>query len=114
MKEEPKKKCFDTGLSAQERAEALVDLMTAEEQMSQLLTDASVIPLLGLPAYHWWNDGLHGTSRAGVAKMFPQTIVLAAMIDTEGMYRIADIISTETSAKITNTQSTATVIVTRA
>lgn len=89
----------NTALTAQERAEALVGMMTTEEQASQLLTDAPAIPRLGIPAYHWWNEGLHGTARAGVATMFPQAIALAAMFDADGLHRIADIIATETRAK---------------
>lgn len=89
----------DKTLSAVARAEALVDLMTTEEQASQLLTDAPAIARLGIPAYHWWNEGLHGTARAGTATMFPQAIALAAMFDADGLHRIAEIIATETRAK---------------
>ena len=89
----------DPSYSALERAEDLTDRMTTEEQASQLLHDAPAIPRLGLPAYNWWNEGLHGTARAGVATMFPQAIALAAMFDAEGLHDAAEIISTETRAK---------------
>lgn len=57
---------------AQARARALVEQMTLEEQASQLRYDAPAIPRLGVPAYNWWNEALHGVARAGVATMFPR------------------------------------------
>ena len=50
---------------AQARARALVEQMTLEEQASQLRYDAPAIPRLGVPAYNWWNEALHGVARAG-------------------------------------------------
>lgn len=92
-------KYLDKSLSAQERAEALVDCMTVEEQAQQLKYDAPAVERLGIPAYNWWNEGLHGVARAGVATMFPQAIGLAAMFDEELIERVADITSTEARAK---------------
>lgn len=77
------KKYLDKSLSALERAKALVDEMTVEEQAGQLRYDAPSVPRLGIPAYNWWNEGLHGLARSGVATMFPQAIGMAAMFDTE-------------------------------
>lgn len=82
-----------------ERAEDLTDRLTTEEQAAQLLYDAPAIPRLGIPAYNWWNEGLHGTARAGTATMFPQAIALAAMFDADALHQVADIIATETRAK---------------
>ena len=45
---------------AQQRARALVAKMTVEEKASQLKFDAEAIPRLGIPAYNWWNEALHG------------------------------------------------------
>lgn len=53
------------------RAEELVSRMTLEEKASQLRYDAPGIPRLGIPAYNWWNEGLHGVARAGQATVFP-------------------------------------------
>lgn len=89
----------DKSLSAQERAEALTDCMTTAEQAAQLLFDAPAVERLGIPAYNWWNEGLHGTARAGTATMFPQAIALAAMFDVQQLYEVAEIISVETRAK---------------
>lgn len=87
--------------SAKQRAKELVAKMTTEEMASQLRYDAPAIPRLDIPAYNWWNEGLHGVARAGVATVFPQAIGLAAAFDPELVYRAADIISTEARAKYT-------------
>lgn len=65
------------------QAEELVSKMTVAEQASQLRYDAPAIPRLGIPAYNWWNEGLHGLARAGTATMFPQAIAMAATFDAE-------------------------------
>lgn len=93
------KRYLDESLSAQERAEALVDEMTVEEQASQLKYDAPAVERLGIPAYNWWNEGLHGLARSGTATMFPQAIGLAAMFDTDLVKEAAEIISIEARAK---------------
>lgn len=82
-------KYLDETLSVQERAEALTDAMTVEEQASQLRYDAPEIKRLGIPAYNWWNEGLHGLARSGTATMFPQAIGLATMFDTKLVERQA-------------------------
>ena len=89
----------NVNLSAQERAEDLVSRMTLEEKVSQLSYNAAAIDRLGVPAYNWWNESIHGVARAGTATMFPQAIGLAAMFDETIMKRVADICSTEARAK---------------
>ena len=61
--------------------------------------DAAAIPRLGIPAYNWWNEGLHGIARSGYATLFPQAIGLAASWDTGLMHEVASTISTEARAK---------------
>lgn len=73
--------------------------MTLEEKAEQLKFDAPAIPRLGVPAYNWWNEGLHGVARAGVATVFPQAIGTAATFDTELVEKIADVIAVEGRAK---------------
>ena len=85
--------------AARARAKELVAQMTLEEKASQLRYDAPAIPRLGIPAYNWWNEALHGVARAGTATVFPQAIGLAAMFDDEFLERIADTIATEGRAK---------------
>ncbi|HXS98485.1 MAG TPA: glycoside hydrolase family 3 C-terminal domain-containing protein [Candidatus Limnocylindrales bacterium] len=86
-------------LAADRRAADLVSRMTLEEKVLQMQNSAPAIPRLGVPAYDWWNEALHGVARAGEATVFPQAIGLAATWDTDLMHRIADAISTEARAK---------------
>lgn len=84
---------------AQAKAKALVAQMTVEEKASQLKYDAPAIERLGVPAYNWWNEALHGVARAGTATMFPQPVAMAAMFDEDAMQKIGDVVSTEARAK---------------
>lgn len=84
---------------AQRKAKALVAKMDLMEKASQLKYDAAPIQRLGVPAYNWWNEALHGVARAGLATVFPQAIAMAAMFDDEKMEKIADVIATEGRAK---------------
>ena len=85
-------------------AQALVDRMTLEEKASQLRFDAPAIERLGIPAYNWWNEALHGVARGGTATVFPQAIALAAIFDEDFHREVAQAISTEARAKY-NAQS---------
>lgn len=87
------------------QAEKLVSQMTIEEKASQLKYDAPAIPRLGIPAYNWWNEALHGVARAGTATVFPQAVGLAAMFDEEMQQQIGETIAEEARAKY-NGQST--------
>ena len=82
-----------------EEAKALVEKMDLLEKASMLRYDSPAIKRLGIPAYNWWSEALHGVARAGVATVFPQAIGMAAMFDEEYLYQIADIIATEARAK---------------
>ena len=84
---------------AKKLAEELVSKMTLEEKASQLRFDAPAVERLGIPAYNWWNEALHGIARGGTATVFPQAIGLAAAFDDELLQKIADAISTEARAK---------------
>jgi len=80
-------------------AEILASRMTLDEKASQLTYQSPAIKRLGIPAYNWWNEALHGVARAGIATSFPQAIGMAAMFDDELIGRIADAIATEGRAK---------------
>ena len=84
---------------ARRRAKELVSRMTVEEKASQLRYDAPAIPRLGIPAYNWWNEGLHGVARAGTATSFPQAIGMAATFDKELLKKMGDVVATEGRAK---------------
>ncbi|MGH9734996.1 MAG: glycoside hydrolase family 3 C-terminal domain-containing protein [Candidatus Acidiferrales bacterium] len=82
-----------------QRVNDLISQMTLEEKISQLTHVAAGIPRLGVPAYNWWNEGLHGVGRAGYATVFPQAIGMAATFDEPLMHEVATVISTEFRAK---------------
>ena len=84
---------------ARHKAKELVNQMTLEERASQLRYDAPAIKRLGIPAYNWWNEALHGVARAGTATVFPQAIGMAAAFDEELIGEIAGCIATEGRAK---------------
>ena len=84
---------------AENKARELVSQMTLEEKASQLKYDAPAISRLGIPAYNWWNEALHGVARAGTATVFPQAIGLAAMFDEDAQEEIASAIAQEARAK---------------
>ncbi len=81
------------------RAKELVSKMTLEEKCFQMLHKAPAIERLGVKSYNWWNEGLHGVARAGVATVFPQAIGLAASFDEELLESVGDAVSTEGRAK---------------
>ena len=84
---------------ALEQAEALVERMTIEEAASQLRYISPAIERLGIPAYNWWNEALHGVARAGTATVFPQAIGLAAMFDPDRLRETAAAVAVEARAK---------------
>jgi beta-glucosidase len=90
---------LDTSFSFEKRATDLVARMTLEEKVAQLQNATPAIPRLQIPSYDWWNEGLHGMARAGIATVFPQAIGMAATWDTSLVHEIADTISTEARAK---------------
>src|SRR5260370_5287230 len=90
---------LDPSLPLEQRVNDLVSRMTLEEKVSQMQDVAAAIPRLGVPAYNWWNEGLHGVARSGNATVFPQAIGLAATWDTDLIHRVADVISTQARAK---------------
>lgn len=90
---------LDPDQPTDERVEDLISRMTLEEKVSQLLDQAPAIERLGVPAYNWWNEALHGVARSGLATVFPQAIGLAATWDDSLIYEMATVISDEARAK---------------
>ena len=81
------------------RVRDLIRRMTLAEKVSQMQDVAPAIDRLGIPAYNWWNEALHGVARSGLATSFPQAIGLAATWDDSLMFRVATVISDEARAK---------------
>ncbi|WP_443749842.1 glycoside hydrolase family 3 C-terminal domain-containing protein [Asticcacaulis solisilvae] len=92
-------KWLNTRLTPEARAADLVSHMTLEEKALQLGNDAPAIPRLGVPEYNWWNEGLHGVARAGIATVFPQAIGMAATWNPVLLKETGDVVSTEFRAK---------------
>jgi beta-glucosidase len=83
----------------EQRVKNLISKLTLTEKVSQLIFINKAVPRLGIPAYYWWNECLHGVARAGIATVFPQAIALAATFDSALVFKIADAISNEARAK---------------
>jgi beta-glucosidase len=86
-------------LPVEQRVDDLVGHMTLEEKVTQMMNKAAAVERLGVPAYDWWNEALHGVAYAGNATVFPQAIGLGATWDEELIHSVADAISTEARAK---------------
>ncbi|MFW6237723.1 MAG: glycoside hydrolase family 3 C-terminal domain-containing protein [Halanaerobiales bacterium] len=82
-----------------ERIKDLLDRLSLEEKVSQMLYYSSSIPGQGIPEYNWWNECLHGIARAGVAIVFPQSIAMAASFSPELIHNISSAIADEARAK---------------
>lgn len=86
-------------LPVAQRVDDLVGRLTLDEKASQMRHTAPAIPRLGIPAFDWWNEGLHGIARSGYATVFPQAIGLAATWDPALLHRISSVIAEEARAK---------------
>jgi len=86
---------LDASLPAEQRAEALVSQMTLEEKGQQMVNRAKAIPRLGVPAYNWWSEALHGAVIRDRATVFPEPVGLAATFDPALVHDMATVISTE-------------------
>ena len=82
-----------------ERAAELVSKMTLDEKIGQLSNVAPAIERLGVPAYDWWNECLHGAAREGTATVFPQAISMAACFNTDLVEQVGVATSDEARAK---------------
>jgi len=89
----------NTGLSIEERVNDLVNRLTLDEKISQMMNASPAIERLGIPEYNWWNECLHGVARAGLATVYPQAIGLGATWDEDLMFRVSTAISDEARAK---------------
>ena len=90
---------FAQDTTADGKAAAVVAKMTLAEKVAQLQSGAPAIPRLGIAAYDWWSEGLHGIARNGYATVFPQAIGLAASWDTGLLQHVGTTVSTEARAK---------------
>ncbi len=89
----------NAAIPMQNRVDDLLQRLSLEEKISLLGYRSKAVPRLGIPAYNWWNEALHGVARAGQATVFPQAIALAATFNDSLVHQVADVISTEARAK---------------
>ncbi|MDR2496608.1 MAG: glycoside hydrolase family 3 C-terminal domain-containing protein [Tannerellaceae bacterium] len=87
---------LDPDLPIDQRVDDLVGRLTTEEKIAQMLNTAPAVERLGIPAYNWWNEALHGVARSPYpATSFPQAIGIAATWDEQAVLQTAAYISTE-------------------
>lgn len=84
----------NAALAPEARAADLVHRMTLEEKASQLVNHSRAIPRLGVPAYDWWSEALHGVASKGTTE-YPEPVGLAATFDPEGIRQMAEYIAIE-------------------
>jgi len=89
----------NTKLPVEQRIENLLGLLTVDEKIGMMMDNSKAVPRLGIPAYGWWNEALHGVARAGTATVFPQAIGLAASWDVTEHLKTFEMISDEARAK---------------
>ncbi|KAK3159124.1 hypothetical protein QOZ80_2AG0146020 [Eleusine coracana subsp. coracana] len=105
----------DQRLPVERRADDLVSRLTVEEKISQLGDESPAVPRLGVPAYKWWSEALHGVANAGrgihldgplrAATSFPQVILTAASFNPHLWYRIGQVIGVEARGVYNNGQA---------
>lgn len=86
-------------LSIEKRVDDLIGRLTPEEKIKLMMDQSPAIDRLGIPAYGWWNEALHGVARAGLATVFPQAIAMAATFNDANHYQTFSIVSDEARAK---------------
>src|SRR5215469_2445252 len=90
---------FNPDLPTDQRVDALIAQMTLTEKASQMVNQARAIPRLGVPAYNWWSEALHGVARNGYATVFPEPVGLAATYDPALVKEMGVAIGTEARVK---------------
>jgi len=90
---------LDIAKTFAQRARLLLDEMTVAEKLSQINYRNAAIPRLGMNAYVWWNEALHGLARSGAATVFPQAIGMAATFNDQRVRQMGEVIATEGRAR---------------
>lgn len=90
---------LNPNLPPEDRIDNLIELLTPDEKIGMMMHASEAVPRLGIPAYNWWNEALHGVARAGLATVFPQAIGMAATWNVKEHLKTFDIISDEARAK---------------
>jgi beta-glucosidase len=82
---------WNPSLPIEQRVNDVVSRLTLEEKVKQMLNATPAVLRLGIPAYDWWNETLHGVARTPFrVTSYPQAIAMAATWDAVSLYRMAD------------------------
>ncbi len=84
----------DSKLPPEVRAADLVAQMTLQEKASQMVNQSRALPRLGVPAYDWWSEALHGVVTDGITE-FPEPIALAATFNPAAVHDMAGVVGIE-------------------
>src|SRR5438105_8906250 len=97
--QEPSPAFRDPALPTAQRVDDIIRRLTPDEKASQLVNQARAIPRLGIPAYDWWSEALHGVANNGYATVFPEPIGLAATFDPATIQAMGEAIGDEGRVK---------------
>ena len=86
-------------LSAHERAVDLTSRLTLQEKADLMCDESPAIPRLGIKAFSWWSEALHGLANQGNVTVFPEPIGMAASFNVPLVERVFTATSDETRAK---------------
>lgn len=89
-----------------DRVTTIIGQLTLDEKLSLLIHHNPAIPRVGLQAYSWWNEALHGVGRAGHATVYPMPVALAATFNTQLVEDIFDAVAVEARMKFHRAQDT--------
>ena len=92
---------LDASLSPEQRAADLCGRLTIDEKARLMMNSSPAIERLGIPAFDWWSEALHGVGRNGLATVFPSCIGMAASFDDDMIDRVFTAVSDEARAKNT-------------
>jgi beta-glucosidase len=82
---------WNPAVPTEQRVKDVVSRLTLEEKVGQMLNATPAIPRLGIPAYDWWNEVLHGVARTPYkVTAYPQAIGMAATWDSNSLKKMAD------------------------
>ena len=86
-------------LSIDERAQLLLNQLTLDEKLGMMEHRNPAVERLGIPAYSWWNEALHGVARNGFATVYPMPTALAATFDDKSVQEMFGMIADEARVK---------------
>ncbi len=91
-------------LPIEERAQLLLNQLTLDEKLGMMEHRNPAVERLGIPAYSWWNEALHGVARNGFATVYPMPTALAATFDDKLVQEMFGMIADEARMKYYRSQ----------